>query len=112
MIIKRVNVFSAAKISAVLYAIMGFIFGLIFAFFGMIGSMFARSSDMPAGFGMFFGLGGIIIMPIFYGIIGFIATAIAAWLYNIIAGWVGGVEIDVEGGPSSAVPQHQAPYGQ
>jgi len=38
----------------------------------------------------------LIILPIFYGVVGFIAGAIGAALYNLIAGMVGGIEIEVE----------------
>jgi hypothetical protein len=42
------------------------------------------------------GVGAIFILPIFYGGIGFIGMLIAAWLYNVIAGFVGGIELDVQ----------------
>jgi hypothetical protein len=42
-----------------------------------------------------FGVGAIIVLPILYGCGGFIGAAISAWLYNLIAGAVGGVEVDV-----------------
>jgi hypothetical protein len=45
-------------------------------------------------FGALFGVGAIILLPICYGILGFIGTLIMAWLFNIAAGIVGGVEVD------------------
>ena len=41
------------------------------------------------------GVGAVIVFPILYGLMGFVATLIAAWLYNVAAGVVGGVEVDV-----------------
>ncbi len=38
----------------------------------------------------------IIILPIYFGIIGFIFGAIGAFLYNLIAGKVGGVELEFD----------------
>jgi len=38
----------------------------------------------------------LIFLPIMYGVIGFIAGAIGAALYNLVAGVVGGIEIEVE----------------
>ncbi|MBU0620663.1 MAG: hypothetical protein KJ795_02340 [Gammaproteobacteria bacterium] len=34
----------------------------------------------------------MLLLPIFYAIFGFIFTMIAAWAYNLVAGWVGGIE--------------------
>lgn len=31
-------------------------------------------------------------MPFIYLIFGFIFTALGAWVYNLVAGWVGGIE--------------------
>jgi hypothetical protein len=44
---------------------------------------------------MVFGVGAIILLPIFYGGLGAIMMIITAWLYNVVAGFVGGVEVDV-----------------
>jgi hypothetical protein len=35
-----------------------------------------------------------VLFPILYGVMGFIFTLIAAWIYNGVAGMVGGIEID------------------
>jgi hypothetical protein len=43
-----------------------------------------------------FGIAGIVVLPIVYGILGFITTLIGAWLYNVLAGMVGGVELEVQ----------------
>jgi hypothetical protein len=41
-------------------------------------------------------VGAIIVLPIFYGVLGFIAFAIGAVLYNVLAGMVGGLRVEVE----------------
>jgi hypothetical protein len=38
----------------------------------------------------------VIVAPIVYGCLGFLASFVAAWLYNLLAGVVGGVEIDLQ----------------
>jgi hypothetical protein len=43
---------------------------------------------------MLTGVGAIVVLPICYGIFGFIGTLIMAWLFNVAAGMVGGVEIE------------------
>jgi hypothetical protein len=97
MVIKRVNPMSAAKVGGVLYALLGLVIGacvslVALAFSGAI----AAASDQPGGsmYGMLFGAGAIIIMPIFYGVIGFIGTLISAALYNFAAKFTGGIEIE------------------
>jgi len=45
---------------------------------------------------MYGGAAAIIILPIMYGIFGFIGGAIGAWIYNLVAGWIGGIEIELE----------------
>jgi hypothetical protein len=43
-----------------------------------------------------FGVGFIIFLPIFYGILGFIGGLITAWTYNLVARFAGGLEIELE----------------
>lgn len=45
-------------------------------------------SPMPVGPG----IGLLVAMPFLYLIFGFIFTAIGAWVYNLVAKWVGGIE--------------------
>ena len=49
-----------------------------------------------AWLGLLFGVGSIIFMPLFYGLFGFIRTLLMAWLYNVVASRVGGLELDLE----------------
>lgn len=46
--------------------------------------------------GMLFGVGAIIALPVFYGIMGFIGGIIMALLYNFTTGVIGGLEVEVE----------------
>ena len=90
--IKRLDVVSVATILGVLYAILGLIFGIIFA---IVGTATMGIADLPSGLGLFFGAGAIIFLPIFYGILGFIVGAIVAFFYNIIAGRIGGIKMEL-----------------
>ena len=42
------------------------------------------------------GLGLALAMPIGYAVFGAISSMIAAALYNLVAGWVGGLEFEVQ----------------
>ena len=95
MVITRVNAFSVAKVAAVLYAGLGLLAGALFSLIGMVGLGAALSGQEGAGFlSMLFGVGAIVIMPICYGIFGFIFSFIAASIFNVAAGMTGGIEIE------------------
>ena len=98
MVLKKIGVLSAAKIAGVLYAAIGLCMGLVFAgLFSLLPQMAPPSEgQMPAWFGAMFGVGSIVILPIMYGIMGFIGGAIGAVIYNIFAGVVGGLELELE----------------
>ena len=93
MVIKRIGVLKLAIFQGALMAAFGLLAALFFIAFG---SMFAGLSGQNGGAMMGGGLIGLILFPILYGIIGFIGGAIAAALYNLVAGIVGGIEIEVE----------------
>ena len=44
--------------------------------------------------GIMFGMG--IFMPVIYGVMGFIFGVISAAIYNLVARWIGGIEVEVE----------------
>jgi hypothetical protein len=98
--IKRIGPGSAFKVGLVVYAFVGLLLGVIFAFVSMIaGSIagIAGHGNVPLhAFGMGFGIGSIIFFPIFYGLVGGIFGALTALIYNLAAGWVGGLEVDIE----------------
>jgi len=97
--VKRIAPGSAFKVGMVVYAFLGLIVGICFALFSMVaGSLGGLAGGGVPGaraFGFGFGLGSIIIFPILYGIIGGISGAIGAAVYNLAAGWVGGLEVDI-----------------
>ena len=94
--INRVGVLSLAKVLAVLYALFGLIFGALMAAFSLIGAGFAQATDAEGAWvGALFGVGAVILLPILYGVMGFVGGALTAFLYNICSGIIGGVEIEV-----------------
>src|SRR5438445_4322730 len=91
--ITSVGVLSVAKIMGAIYAVIGLISYAVFCLKKKIGSM-AGGHDNPLGAigGLIFGL----FAPIFYGIMGFVFCAIGAFLYNVMAKWLGGIEVQVQ----------------
>lgn len=101
MQVKRVGILSYAKISAVTNAafglIIGILYGLMFMIFGAALMAGAGRNAAGAGVGtIVIGLLMIVGIPIFCGIVGFIAGAIGALIYNVASGFVGGIELDIE----------------
>ena len=100
MIIKRIGVLKAAIVQGCVMALFGLLMGLCFLFFGtMLGGLFGAANNQAGaglGFGLLGGIGMVIFLPIMYGVIGFVAGAIGAAVYNLVAGFVGGIEIEVE----------------
>jgi hypothetical protein len=77
-------------------AVGGLIAGLMLAGVALFSaSSAAPNADMPAFLGPIFGIGAVIFLPIFYGVLGLLVGAIGGALYNLFAGMVGGIEIDV-----------------
>ena len=87
--IKRFSIGQAAKFLGVLYLL----FGLIFVPFFLLIGMFAPDSESGFPFG---GTIFAVVMPVMYAIFGVIGGAIGAALYNLVAGWVGGIEVELE----------------
>ena len=95
MIITRVGPLSFARISGFLYAIIGLIIGGVFSLGAMVGG-FASDDPEIASFGPIIGAAAVIIFPILYGVLGFVVSLLFAWVYNAVAGIVGGVEVDIQ----------------
>jgi len=100
MVIRRVSPMSCAKIMGVLYAVIGLVIGGIFSLVAMAaGSLGGRNAFPFPMAGALMGAGAIVVLPICYGLLGAIMSAISAVLYNLIAGAVGGIQIDVDAAP-------------
>jgi hypothetical protein len=106
-IIKSVGVLSVAKILGLLYGCMGLIIAPLFLLMGLMGSALGQQNSPLAGiFGVGFGIGIAVLAPVLYGAMGFIMGAIGALLYNLLAKWVGGLELEMEVRPQTRA----APY--
>jgi hypothetical protein len=97
--IRSVGVLSVAKIMGAMYALIGLIVMPIFLLVGVMGSM-AGGSDNPFGAIGAFAVG--ILAPVLYGGMGFVGGAIMAFLYNLMAKWLGGIEVQVQPPPGMA----------
>lgn len=100
--IRSVGVLSFAKISGLCYGAMGLCMVPFFLLFALIGSTASQQAGGAAvALPAIFGVGFAIMMPIFYAAAGFVFGALGAFVYNLMAGWIGGIEIEFELAPSA-----------
>ena len=81
--VRRIGVLSVGKISLVTYGLIAVVMGAVFALI----SAFTE--------GPLVALMVLIGIPISYVILGFLSGIFGAWLYNLVAGWVGGIKIEL-----------------
>jgi hypothetical protein len=114
--VKRVGVFSLAKIYAITMAAAGVIIGVIYGllFMAVGGAMMAggRSGSGAAGASsLAIGLIMMVAIPIFYGVLGFIAGLVGGAIYNVAARTVGGIELELENVDDGYGPPPQPQWG-
>ncbi len=89
--IQKVGVMSTAKLHAFILTILALIMGIIYAlFFGI-----SMGVQFGAGAGLLAAAACLILLPIIYGVMGFVLGALMAWIYNIAARKIGGLEIEL-----------------
>lgn len=96
VVLKSMGVMSCAKIMGATYAAMGLIFGALASLISVVGVAIGHNAPGGAIAPLVFGVGAVIFLPIFYGVVGFVGGAIGALIYNFMAGIVGGVELDLQ----------------
>jgi hypothetical protein len=97
--VSSVGVLSLAKMLGAIYALLGLLLMPFFFLIGIAGSM-VGPRDNPLGAIAPLALG--IMAPLFYGCLGFIGGAVVALLYNLMAKWLGGIEVNLQ--PTGTLP--------
>lgn len=87
--LRHVNPVQLGIFMAALYFLLGIIGALVMAPFMAMMATFTPQG-MPH---MGVGLGGMLMVIVFYTVLGFIAGVISAFIYNVVAGMTGGVEM-------------------
>ena len=95
LVLRRIGVISVGKIYGAMSATIGFFIGIVFALASMVGAGLGGQDN--AIFGALFGAGSIVLFPLLYGAMGFLGGMLGAALYNLFAGAVGGVSLELEG---------------
>ena len=101
--IRKITPLQLGKMLALLYGGLALVIVPFVAIFMGLGALATASAAgnnhaamFPAAIGVGMGLFMILFVPILYGAMGFIIGLIGALLYNLVAKWVGGIEIELE----------------
>lgn len=102
MVIRKVGALSVGKVLGILYAILGLFIGAAIAVASMLGFLVQAGNGGDASpLAVIFSVAAVVILPVFYGVLGFIFGAIGSLVYNVVASMVGGIELTVDtGGPA------------
>lgn len=96
--VRRIHPLRAALIAAVLSASMTLLFLPFFAL-----SLYAASQAPPPPGGgpnpsqvfVGMGLGFLVVVPVIYGVMGFVSGGLCALIYNLVAKMTGGIRVDL-----------------
>jgi hypothetical protein len=100
--LKRIAPVKFGLIAGIVYGLISLIFIpfiLLFVGLSTFAAVAGGHSDNAAGGlagGVIASLFMVVFLPVFYAVIGGLMGMLAAWLYNVVAGWVGGIEFEVE----------------
>ena len=96
--LKRIAPLQLGLMLGVTYALISIIIIPFFLLFTIGAGAAARAAGHnSAGVAGVFGFGAafVVVLPILYGVIGFIGGVIGAFVYNLVAKWIGGIEVEV-----------------
>ncbi|HVP43587.1 MAG TPA: hypothetical protein VMS96_09140 [Terriglobales bacterium] len=104
--LKSMGVMSVGKMMAVIQGAIGLLFVPIFLIAGMAGALAGKGQDAIAG-GVMLVLA--VMMPVFYAGIGFVMGVVTALIYNVVAGKIGGIELELVAPSADVNPMAQVP---
>ena len=97
--IKSFNPLQLGKVLAITYGLMSLLIVPIALLFGIVSAFASRGHGglgPPAAAFLGMGVGFAIIAPILYAVMGFLTGVVGGFVYNLVAGWVGGIEVEVD----------------
>lgn len=105
--LKRIGPLQAGKMLAAFYGLLSLLIVPLMFVAMSFASLMARHSGgsapaFPLMLGM--GLGFMILLPFLYALMGFVFGVISAWLYNLLAKWIGGLAMEFEPTSPPAAP--------
>jgi hypothetical protein len=97
--LKRISPVKFGLISGIIYGLISLVFIPFFLLsFGiaLLAPHSQQNSALPQELGVAFGALLCILLPVMYAVMGGLFGMLAAWLYNVAASWVGGIEFEVK----------------
>jgi hypothetical protein len=91
--VKKIGVLSFAKFQAILMSFVGLIAGILYSFGGAIYDLLTTGT---VNWGTALAFLALLGMPILFATFGFMVGLIEAFLYNLFARRIGGVELEIE----------------
>lgn len=98
--IRRFSVIKTSNVVALIYMVVVAVFAVPIA---LIVAVAGTATDVP-GTGAVGGVVFALAAILFYGLLGWVFTAIACAIYNLVASWIGGIEVQVEAVAPPAPP--------
>jgi hypothetical protein len=90
-ILKSVDIMSLAKITTLFGVVIGLVMGI---FYGIVATVIGIHRGFALG--AIAGIALVFIMPILGAVCGFISGVVHAFLYNVFAKWVGGINLEFQ----------------
>jgi hypothetical protein len=102
--IRRIGVLSLGVMAAAIDGVLGLVMLPFFLLVGVFGALADQSGGSEAvGAGIMLVIIAIFV-PILNAVMGFIIGVIAAFIYNLVAGWTGGLEVELTPAPPQVLP--------
>ena len=99
---KKIKIMSFAKFQGAIGLVIGLMAGILYAFGGliidaMVSLQWITTNETPGlSFGTILAFGALIGMPVIGGVLGFVIGFIEGVLFNVLARWLGHLEINFE----------------
>ena len=94
--LRSIGVLSCAKVFAVVHGALGILVSVLLFVIGLAGAFAAPGKN---GLGMVGITIMAIVMPFFYAGLGFVMGAVGAFVYNLVAQHLGGLELQLDAEP-------------
>ncbi|MFV1917202.1 MAG: hypothetical protein ACC618_01815 [Patescibacteria group bacterium] len=103
--IKRIGIKQTAKFAAIFYFVVTLIFFVPFFLITLLIGTQGDTEGYSRLGGAVFGGVFLLILPFFYALLVGLVVAVSAYLYNLIAKRIGGIEVEIETDKSSEESQ-------